>query len=114
LIKKLMTLISSVVYRNLRIHRDSVTDKPTGFSLVGIDVASFDSAPFESLLGTSGLGWTLTVFGAKQATVPNPQGGERIPAFNADGSPRMLVPSVYIGQSGDTVDDLANALEEVL
>jgi len=113
MIKKLMSLIKAVVYRNLRIHRDS-DGNPTGFSIVGVDVASFDSAPFEALLETSGLGWTLTVFEAKQATIVNPAGGERILAFNPDGTPRMLVPSVYIGQSGDTLDDLESMLSDVL
>ena len=111
--KKLLALINAVVYRNLRIHKDS-DGKPTGFSIVGVDVASFDSAPFETLLATSGLGWILTVFEAKQATIPNPAGGERMLAYNPDGTPRMLVPSVYIGQSGDTIDDLANVLDNLL
>ena len=113
MIKKMMVLIKAVVYRNLRIHRDT-DGRPTGFSIVGVDVATFDSTPFEEVLASSGLGWTLTVFEAKQATIPNPAGGERIPAINADGTPRMLVPSVYIGQSGDSLDDLATMLEEVV
>ena len=111
--KKLLALLKTVVYRNLRIHKDS-DDKPRGFSMVGVDVATFDSAPFEELLSSSTLGWTITVFEAKQATIPNPAGGERMLAYNPDGTPRMLVPSVYIGQSGDTVDDLANALDDLL
>ena len=110
--EKLMALLKSLDNR-LRIHKDSDGLK-SGFSILNIDVATFDPAPFVTLLKGSGLGWTVTVFEAKQATIPNPAGGERMLAYNPDGTPRMLVPSVYIGQSGDTIDDLANVLDDLL
>ena len=113
--KKLLALISKVVYRNLRIHKDS-DGSPTGFSMVGVDVASFDSAPFEEILQSSGLGWTLSIFESKQATIVNQSEptGARMLAFNPDGTPRMLLPSVYIGKSGDSINDLSNALDSLI
>ena len=112
--KKLIELLMALGNR-LRIHKDSDGNK-TGFSILNIDVASFDPAPFEALMSGSGLGWTVTVFEAKQATLPNPAGADhpRVPAYNPDGTPRMLDASCYIGKSGATVDDIGTMLDELL
>ena len=112
--KKLIELLMALGNR-LRIHKDSDGNK-TGFSILNIDVASFDPAPFEALMSGSGLGWTVTVFEAKQATLPNPAGADhpRVPAYNPDGTPRMLDASCYIGKSGATVDDIVSMLDELL
>ena len=112
--KKLIELLMALG-NSLRIHKDSDGNK-TGFSILNIDVASFDPAPFEALMSGSGLGWTVTVFEAKQATLPNPAGADhpRVPAYNPDGTPRMLDASCYIGKSGATVGDIENMLDELL
>ena len=112
--KKLIELLMALGNR-LRIHKDSDGNK-SGFSILNIDVATFDPAPFEALMSGSGLGWTVTVFEAKQATLPNPAGAEhpRVPAINPDGSPRMLDASCYIGKSGATKKDIENMLDNLL
>jgi hypothetical protein len=112
--EKLMALLNKVTFNRLRIHKDSDGNK-SGFSIVGIDVASFDSAPFVTLLKGSGLGWTVTIFEAGQATLPNPVAGQpRVLAYNPDGTPRMLEASCYIGKSGATKKDIENMLDELL
>tara|TARA_Y100000310_G_scaffold115241_1_gene113792 strand:+ start:180 stop:527 length:348 start_codon:yes stop_codon:yes gene_type:complete len=112
--EKLKALLKSLDL-SLRIHEDSERGQ-YGFSILNIDVATFDPAPFVELLKGSGLGFTVTVFEAKQATLPNPagKGYPRVPAINPDGSPRMLDASCYIGKSGATVDDIGNMLDNLL
>ena len=112
--EKLKALLKALDNR-LRIHKDSDGNK-YGFSILNIDVATFDPAPFEACLKGSGLGWSLAIFEAKQATLPNPAGADhpRVPAINPDGTPRMLEASCYIGKSGATVEDIGNMLDELL
>ena len=112
--KKLMALLTALDNR-LRIHEDS-DGVQYGFGILNIDVATFDPAPYEACMLGSGLGWTVTVFEAKQATLPNPAGKDlpRVPAINPDGSPRMLDASCYIGKSGATKKDIENMLDNLL
>jgi hypothetical protein len=112
--EKLKALLAKIDNR-LRIHKDSDGLK-SGFSILNIDVATFDPAPYEACVKGSGLGWTVTVFEAKQVTLPNPAGKDlpRIAQFNIDGTPRMLDASCYIGKSGATRKDIENMLDDLL
>jgi hypothetical protein len=92
--QKLIKLIKTVVYRNLSIHTDD-SGTVTGFTLY--DIKPFDSAPFEAVLATLNLGWTIIV--------------NDTPAMSNAG--RMMPPRAYIGKGGATLDDLATALESV-
>ena len=92
--KKLMELIKNITHANLKIHTDD-SGTVTGFTMY--DIKAFDSAPITKVVKALNLGWTVIV---------NDQ-----PTQSNTGT--WMPPKCYIGKGGDTLDDLATALESV-
>ena len=92
--KKLMELIAKIAHANLKIHVDD-SGTTTGVTLY--DIKPFDSAPITKVVKALNIGWTVIV--NKDRTQSN--------------TGTWMPPKCYIGKGGDTLDDLASALESV-